>query len=101
MNDAAETHVELREVEVDGRAVRYRVAGSGEPLVLVHGLAGLWRWWSPLLRCPGRPASSQRRRPAASSPARAARSVEGMARPLARRRRPGAGRPRRPLPWRA
>ena len=48
MNDAAKTPVELREVEVDGRAVRYRVAGSGEPLVLVHGLAGSWRWWSPL-----------------------------------------------------
>jgi len=48
MNEAAETQVELREVEVDGRLVRYRVAGSGEPLVLVHGLAGSWRWWSPL-----------------------------------------------------
>jgi pimeloyl-ACP methyl ester carboxylesterase len=49
MNDAGETRVELGEVEVDGRAVRYRVAGSGLPLVLVHGLACSWRWWSPLL----------------------------------------------------
>ena len=49
MNEAAETQVELREVEVDDRLVRYRVAGSGEPLVLVHGLGGSWRWWSPLL----------------------------------------------------
>jgi pimeloyl-ACP methyl ester carboxylesterase len=40
--------MELREAEVDGRAVRYRVVGAGEPLVLVHGLAGSWRWWSPL-----------------------------------------------------
>ena len=49
MNEAAGTQVELREVEVDHRLVRYRVAGSGEPLVLVHGLGGSWRWWSPLL----------------------------------------------------
>ena len=39
---------ELREVEIDGRPVRYRVTGNGEPLVLVHGLAGSWRWWSPV-----------------------------------------------------
>jgi pimeloyl-ACP methyl ester carboxylesterase len=25
------------------------VAGSGEPLVLLHGLAGSWRWWSPVV----------------------------------------------------
>lgn len=25
------------------------VVGSGEPLVLMHGLAGSWRWWSPVL----------------------------------------------------
>jgi pimeloyl-ACP methyl ester carboxylesterase len=41
---------ELEEVDVDGRSVRYHVIGDGEPLVLVHGLAGSWRWWSPLLR---------------------------------------------------
>jgi pimeloyl-ACP methyl ester carboxylesterase len=41
--------MELHEVEVDGRPVRYRVTGSGDPLVLVHGLAGSWRWWSPVL----------------------------------------------------
>jgi len=38
--------MELRESEVDRRAVRYRVVGAGEPLVLVHGLGGSWRWWS-------------------------------------------------------
>jgi len=42
--------IELHEVEVDGRPVRYRATGSGEPLVLVHGLAGSWRWWSPMLQ---------------------------------------------------
>ena len=41
--------IELHDVEVDSRPVRYRVTGSGEPLVLVHGLAGSWRWWSPML----------------------------------------------------
>jgi len=33
------------EVVVRGRPVTYRVAGSGEPVVLVHGLAGSARWW--------------------------------------------------------
>jgi pimeloyl-ACP methyl ester carboxylesterase len=41
--------VERREVSVDGRPVPYRVAGKGKPLVLVHGLAGSWRWWTPVI----------------------------------------------------
>jgi pimeloyl-ACP methyl ester carboxylesterase len=41
--------VERREVEVDGRRVRYHAVGEGDPLVLVHGLAGSWRWWKPVL----------------------------------------------------
>ena len=34
------------EVRVNGYAVRYVVAGEGEPVVLVHGLSGSTRWWS-------------------------------------------------------
>jgi pimeloyl-ACP methyl ester carboxylesterase len=42
---------------VDGRAARFTVAGSGEAVVLIHGLAGSRRWWSPLV-----PALAARRR---------------------------------------
>jgi pimeloyl-ACP methyl ester carboxylesterase len=38
--------VKVRDVDVDGRRARYTVAGYGDPLVLVHGLAGSLRWWS-------------------------------------------------------
>jgi pimeloyl-ACP methyl ester carboxylesterase len=38
--------VELAELELDGKPVRYRVAGVGPPVVLVHGLSGSWRWWT-------------------------------------------------------
>ena len=34
-----------REVVVEGRRIRYEVAGEGEPVVLVHGLSGSTRWW--------------------------------------------------------
>lgn len=27
---------------------RYRLLGDGPPAVLVHGLSGSWRWWSPV-----------------------------------------------------
>jgi pimeloyl-ACP methyl ester carboxylesterase len=40
--------VELRELEIDGTPIRYRCAGEGPPVVLVHGLSGSWRWWSPV-----------------------------------------------------
>jgi pimeloyl-ACP methyl ester carboxylesterase len=41
--------MELRRVEVDGRPVLHRVVGQGDDLVVVHGLSGSWRWWSPLV----------------------------------------------------
>lgn len=34
------------EVSVLGLPVRYEVAGSGDPVVLVHGLSGSTRWWA-------------------------------------------------------
>ena len=41
--------LQSRSVEVSGVSVRWRTAGTGSPLVLVHGLAGSWRWWRPVL----------------------------------------------------
>ena len=40
---------EERVAEVGGRPIRVRVAGSGPPVLLVHGLSGSWRWWRPVL----------------------------------------------------
>lgn len=34
-----------RTVLVHGRPTRYAMAGSGDPMVLVHGLSGSTRWW--------------------------------------------------------
>src|SRR4051794_41414050 len=33
------------EVTVHGLRVAYEMVGSGDPVVLVHGLAGSMRWW--------------------------------------------------------
>ncbi|MDQ2682391.1 MAG: alpha/beta fold hydrolase [Chloroflexota bacterium] len=37
--------LERRDVYVDGRRIRYGVAGQGRPVVLVHGLSASSRWW--------------------------------------------------------
>lgn len=41
--------LQSRSVEVSGVSARWRTVGTGSPLVLVHGLAGSWRWWRPVL----------------------------------------------------
>ncbi len=37
--------MEARRVQVGQATVAYRVVGAGDPVVLVHGLAGSTRWW--------------------------------------------------------
>jgi pimeloyl-ACP methyl ester carboxylesterase len=41
----AQTHLFWHTTEVNDRLARYAVAGTGEPLVLVHGLSGSTHWW--------------------------------------------------------
>ena len=41
--------MDVREVRVAGRPVRYRATRTGQPVVLVHGLSGSGAWWSPVL----------------------------------------------------
>jgi pimeloyl-ACP methyl ester carboxylesterase len=37
--------ISRREVSVAGHPTIYHVAGSGEPVILIHGLSGSGRWW--------------------------------------------------------
>jgi pimeloyl-ACP methyl ester carboxylesterase len=39
----------LRQVTIHGHDVRYRRSGSGEPVLLIHGLAGSSRTWKPIM----------------------------------------------------
>lgn len=36
-------------VLVDGRLVHYETFGRGEPIILVHGWLGSWRYWVPVM----------------------------------------------------
>ncbi len=38
--------VEARQVAIDDARIYYQVAGTGPPLVLVHGLSASGRWWA-------------------------------------------------------
>ncbi len=43
---AARGEISDLEIEVNGHPIRYKVAGQGEPVVLVHGLSGSTRSWA-------------------------------------------------------
>lgn len=46
---AAGSAPERRIVLVNGRAVLFTVAGSGDPVVFIHGLCGSTQWWKPTM----------------------------------------------------
>lgn len=37
--------IERRHIQIDSTWIHYKTAGTGPPLILVHGLAGSTRWW--------------------------------------------------------
>lgn len=39
--------IEQHRIQVGRSSVFYEVAGTGKPVVLIHGLAGSTRWWAP------------------------------------------------------
>ncbi|MGE0542451.1 MAG: alpha/beta fold hydrolase [Dehalococcoidia bacterium] len=42
---AASRSLSRSSISVDGHPTTYHVAGAGDPVILVHGLAGSSRWW--------------------------------------------------------
>ena len=44
-----EVQLEFETTTVRGFEVPFRSAGRGEPVILLHGLAGSFRWWKPAL----------------------------------------------------
>jgi pimeloyl-ACP methyl ester carboxylesterase len=41
--------VTTNEVPIHGHRIRYRIAGEGDPIVLVHGMAGSSETWEPVI----------------------------------------------------
>jgi pimeloyl-ACP methyl ester carboxylesterase len=46
MNRKEIKQIATRTVKVEGRLVRYKVVGEGDPIILVHGLSASSLWWT-------------------------------------------------------
>jgi pimeloyl-ACP methyl ester carboxylesterase len=46
---AMTSEIEHRRVIIDGTPLHYAVAGTGRPLVLIHGFPQTWHQWNPLI----------------------------------------------------
>lgn len=46
MGIGSQAKIEQRRLQVGGTTVRYEIAGTGKPIILVHGLAASTRWWA-------------------------------------------------------
>lgn len=46
---ASQPVIERHRVTVDRSSVYYEAAGSGKPVILIHGLGGSARWWAPTI----------------------------------------------------
>jgi len=46
----ANINVTRHEIQVGHQTVSYQVVGEGEPIILIHGLAGSSRWWERNIR---------------------------------------------------
>jgi pimeloyl-ACP methyl ester carboxylesterase len=46
MNKKKALQIATRTVEVEGRPVRYKVVGEGDPIILIHGLSASSLWWT-------------------------------------------------------
>src|SRR5947209_3672443 len=46
MNRKDVIQLATRTVKIEGRTVRYKVMGEGDPIILVHGLSASSLWWT-------------------------------------------------------